>query len=93
MPSEETQNIKRSIVHRAKYRVRDGKNRYLPSHVVPHPSNRGGGPMAPTRLRLISGSLTYDGYDLTEANTNGCCVKQRPVSEVGTGTYFQDNLF
>ena len=53
--------------------------------MVPHRHNRGGDPIAPTRLRQLSGSIAYDGYDRIEANTNGCVVQQKPVANGGTG--------
>ena len=80
MPTEQTQIIKRSICIRAKYRVREGKQKYIPSLVVPHPVNRGGDPIAPTRTRQLSGDIADDGYDGIEANTNGCVVQQKPLS-------------
>ena len=61
MPSERTQIIKKSIGHRAKYRVRVGLNKYPPSHVVPHPHNRGGAVIIPTRLRQLGGTITLEG--------------------------------
>ena len=90
MPSEQTQLIERSICFRAKYRVRVEKRRYPPSHVVPHPKNRGGDPMAPTRLRQLGGNLVHEGYDLIEANTNGVAAQQKPKDKGGTGKEFQE---
>ena len=90
MDSEKTQLIKQMIQFRAKYRVPGGKRRYCPGRVVPHPSNRGGDPMAPTRLRELGGTLTIVGYDRVEANTNGVVVQQRPESPESTGKAFQE---
>ena len=90
MTSVDTRIIKKSCAWRAKYKLRDGTKKYAPSHVVPHPKNRGGDPVAPVRCRNLSGSIAKDGYDRIEANTNGCCVQQKPVSEGGSGREFQD---
>ena len=57
--------------------------KYSPSHVVLHPKNREGDPVDLVRCRNLSGSIARDGYDRIEANTNGCCVQQKPVSEGG----------
>ena len=77
MPTEQTQLIKRSIQYRAKYRVPGGKKTAIPDMVVPHFKNRGGDPMAPTRLRELGGSISLEGYDGIEANTNGVAVQQK----------------
>ena len=90
MDSEKTQLIKQMIQFRAKYRVPGGKRRYCPGRVVPHPSNRGGDPMAPTRLRELGGTLSLEGYDRVEANTNGVVVQQKPESLGGKGKEFQE---
>ena len=90
MPTEQTQLIKRSIQYRAKYRVPGGKKAAIPDMVVPHFKNRGGDPMAPTRLRELGGILVVEGYDLIEANTNGVAVQQKPAALGGTGKEFQE---
>ena len=41
--------------------------------------------MAPTRLRELGGTLSFEGYDIVEANTNGVVVQQKPESSGGTG--------
>ena len=89
MESDPTQLIKQMIQFRAKYRVPGGKRRYCPGRVVPHPMNRGGDTMAPTRLRELGGTLALEGYDRVEANTNGVVVQQKPESRGGTGKEFQ----
>ena len=93
MPSEQTQLIKRNMRYRVKYRVPGGKKKYGPGLVVPHPKNRGGDPMAPTRLRELGGRLVVEGYDLIEANTNGVAVQQKPAAFEGTGKEFQEAFF
>ena len=57
------------------------KKKYNPGLVVPHPKNRGGDPMAPTRLRELAGDLVRDGYDVIEANTDGVAVQQKPEAK------------
>ena len=89
MPNEQTLIIKKSICFRAKYRVRNGLNKYPPSLVVPHRHNRGGDPIAPTRLRQLSGMIAYDAYDRIEASTNDCVVQQKAVANGGPGKDFQ----
>ena len=76
MSTGQTQIIKRSIQYRVKYRA--SKKKSQPGVGVPHPKNRGGDPMTPTRLRELAGDLVRDGYDVIEANTNGVAVQQRP---------------
>ena len=83
MEPDQTQLIKQMIQFRAKYRVPGGKTRYCPGRVVPHPMNRGGDTMAPTRLRELGGTLALEGYDRVEANTNGVVVQQKPESRGG----------
>ena len=46
--------------------------------------------MAPTRLRELGGTLSFEGYDLIEANTNGVAVQQKPASSGGPGRSIQD---
>ena len=84
-----TQQIKQMIQYRAKYRVLGGTRRYCPGLVVPHPKNRGGDPMGPSRLQELGGTLAVEGYDAVEANTNGVVVQQKPESSGGTGKEFQ----
>ena len=78
MDGEQTQQIKKMIQYRVKYRVSSGKKRYCPGRVVPHPANRGGDPMALARLRELGGTLTLEGYDSVEANSNGVVVQEMP---------------
>ena len=61
--ARKTQQIKQMIQYRAKYRVPGGTRRYSPRRVVPHPKNRGGDQMGPTRLRELGGTLAVEGYD------------------------------
>ena len=58
--------------------------------MVPHPKNRSGDPVALVRLRNLTGAIASVGYDTIEANTNGCCVEQKPIDQGGTGREFQD---
>ena len=51
--------------------------------------NRGGDPMAPTRLRELGGTLTLEGYDRVEANSNGVVVQEKPETNGGTGKVLQ----
>ena len=90
MDSEKTQLIKQMIQFRAKYRVPGEKRRYCPGRVVPRPMNRGGDPMAPTRLRELGGTLSFEGYDRIEANTNGVVVQQKPESSGRTVKDYQE---
>ena len=89
MSSEQTQLINKMIAWRAKYRVSQRKSKYSPGLVVPHHNNRGGDPMAPTRLRELGGTIAFDGYDGIDANTNGVLVQEKPVSSGGTNNIFQ----
>ena len=83
MTSVDTQIIKKNFAWRAKYKIREGTKKYFPSHVAPHPKNRGGDPVAPVRLRNLTGAIAKEGYDRIEANTNGCAVQQKPIDEGG----------
>ena len=78
--SELTQIIKRSICHRAKYRVRVKKTKLLPWLVVPHPKNRGGDPIKSIRTKQLTGTIAKDGYDAVEANSNGVVLQEKPVA-------------
>ena len=77
--SELTQIIKRSICHRAKYRVRAKKTTLLPWLVVPHPKNRGGDPIKSIRTKQLTGTIAKDGYDAVEANSHGVVLQEKPV--------------
>ena len=66
------------------------KEKYIPSHVALGPKNLGGDPVAPLRVRNLTGAIASVGYDTIEANTNGCCVEQKPIDKGGTGREFQD---
>ena len=80
MSSDQTQLVERMMQIRAKYRVSNGKIKYRTELVAVHPTNRGGEPMAPTRIRELVGTITSDGYDGIDANTNGVLVQEKPVS-------------
>ena len=90
MPTEQTQIIKRSIQYRVKYRDPAPRKKHGPGLVVPHKNNRGSDRMAPTRLRELGGTLTFEGYDLIEANTNGVAVQQKPAEKGRPGRSIQD---
>ena len=89
MSSDQTQLVERMMQIRAKYRVSNGKIKYRTELVAVHPTNRGGEPMAPTRIRELVGTITSDGYDGIDANTNGVLVQEKPVSSGGTNKFFQ----
>ena len=84
-----TQIIKQSICFRAKYRV-DPKKVISPLSVVPHPKNRGGGPTKSLRTMELNGTVTKEGYDPVEANSNGVSVEEKPAVAGGTGSFFQE---
>ena len=84
-----TQIIKLSIAYRAKYRV-DPPKVISPLLVVPHPKNRGGDPVKSLRTMQLMGTVTFDGYDPVEANSNGVVVEQRPAVAGEVVTVFQD---
>ena len=84
-----TQIIKLSIVYRAKYRV-DPPKVISPLLVVPHPKNRGGDPVKSLRTMQLMGTVTFDGYDPVEANSNGVVVEQRPAVAGEVVIVFQD---
>ena len=46
--------------------------------------------MASKRPKQLTGTFAKEGYDPIEANTNGCCVQQKPIDQGGTGREFQD---
>ena len=91
MAANTTQIIKQSICFRAKYRV-DEKKVISPLQVVPHPRNRGGDPVKSLRTMQLNGTLTVEGYDPIEANSNGVAVQERPAVAGGTGSSFQDDF-
>ena len=78
MAADSTQIIKQSICFRAKYRV-DEKIVISPLSVVPHPKNRGGDPVKSLRTMQLNGTLTVEGYDPIEANSNGVVVEAKPA--------------
>ena len=86
-----TQIIKQSICCRAKYRV-DPKKVISPLSVVPHPKNRGGDPVKSLRTMQLNGTLTVEGYDPGEANSNGVAVEEKPAVAGGTGSSFQGDF-
>ena len=75
------QMIKRSIIFRAKYRLEQGPRptyRVLSPHiVVPHPRNRGGGPVKSLRTKELSGTVSHDGCDPLEACSNAVAVQEQ----------------
>ena len=77
----DTQMIKKSIVFRAKYRLEQGPGpAYLmlsPQNVVPHPRNRGGGPVKSLRTKELSGTVVVDGCDPLEACSNAVAVQEQ----------------
>ena len=48
-----------------------------PLSVVPHPKNRGGDPVKSLRTMQLNGTITVDGYDSVEANSNAVAVEER----------------
>ena len=78
MAANTTQIIKQSICFRAKYRVEE-KKVISPLSVVPHPKNRGGDPVKSLRTMQLNGTLTVEGYDPVEANSNAVAVDERPA--------------
>ena len=86
-----THIIKLSIVYRAKYRV-DPPKLIDPLLVVPHPKNRGGDSVKSLRTMQLMGTVTLDGYDPVEANSNGVVVEQRPAVAGELVTVFQDDV-
>ena len=78
MAASATQIIKQSICFRAKYRV-DPKKVISPLSVVPHPRNRGGDTTKSLRTMQLNGTLTVEGYDPIEANSNGVAVEEKPA--------------
>ena len=83
-----TQIIKQSLCFRAKYKA--GKKIMSPFLVVPHPKNRGGEPVKSLRTMQLNGTVTVEGYDSIEANSNGVAVEEKPAVAGGLGTRFQD---
>ncbi len=80
--ADSTHMIKKSIIFRAKYRLerdRDGPTyRVLsPQIVVPHPRNRGGGPVKSLRTEELSGTVVADGCDPLEACSNAVAVQEQ----------------
>ena len=77
----DTQLIKRSIAYRAKFRLDQGPGptfRVLsPGLVVPHPRNRGGGPVKSLRTKELSGTILNDGCDPLEACSNAVAVQEQ----------------
>ena len=86
--AEQTEIIKRSIHHRAKYRV-GKKKKYCPGLVVPHPAILGVNVVGPRRLRLLAGTLVYEGYDSIAADLNCVSVQEKPLPSGGAGNSFQ----
>ena len=91
MASDTTQIIKKSICFRAKYRT-DSKKVISPLSVVPHPKNRGGDPVKSLRTMELNGTVTKEGYDPVEANSNGVSVEEKPAVAGGTGSSFQEDF-
>ena len=91
MAASATQIIKQSICFRAKYRVHP-KKVIAPLSVVPHPRNRGGDTTKSLRTMQLNGTLTVEGYDPIEANSNGVAVEEKPAVAGGTGSSFQDDF-
>ena len=50
-----------------------------PLLVVPHPKNRGGGPVKSLRTKQLHGTVAVNGYDPIEANVNAVAVEDKPV--------------
>ena len=76
---EFTSLIKRSIQYQAKYGITSRSGRTCaPSHVVPHPKNRGGVPCGNLRTRQISGLIVHHGFDVIDANQNAVAVEVNP---------------
>ena len=77
----DTQLIKRSIAYRAKFRLDQGPGptfRVLsPGLVVPHPRNRGGGPVKSLRTKELSGTVSHDGCDPLVACSNAVAVQEQ----------------
>ena len=73
--------IKRSIMFRSKYSIEQGPGptyRVLsPQIVVPHPRNRGGGPVKSLRTKELSGTVSHDGCDPLEACSNAVAVQEQ----------------
>ena len=59
-----------------------------PLSVVPHPKNRGGDPAKSLRTMQLNGTVTKEGYDPVEANSNGVAVEQKPAVAGGGGWVF-----
>ena len=91
MAASATQIIKQSICLRAKYRL-DQKKVLSPLSVVPHPKNRGGDPAKSLRTMQLNGTLTVEGYDSVEANSNAVAVEEKPAVAGRTGSFFQDDF-
>ena len=72
-----TRMIKQSICFRAKYRVVE-KKVMSPMLVVPHPKNRGGGPVKSLRTMQLHATVALAGYDPIEANCNVVAVEENP---------------
>ena len=77
----DTQMVKKSIVVRAKYRLEQGPGptrRVLsPLLVVPHPRNRGGGPVKSLRTKELATTILVDGCDPLEACNNAVAVQEQ----------------
>ena len=79
MAADTTQIIMRILRVRANY-ITDSKKVISPLSVVPHPNNRGGGPVKSWRVMQLNGTVTKEGYDQVEANSNGVVVvEQKPA--------------
>ena len=91
MAADTTQIIKRSLCFRAKFST--GPKRVIsPLSVVPHPKNRGGDPVKSLRTMQLNGTVTKEGYDPVEANSNGVAVEEKPAVAGGTGSSFQEDF-
>ena len=87
MAAGTTQIIKKSFYFRAKFST--GPKRVIsPLSVVPHPKNRGGDPVKTLRTMELNGTVTKEGYDPVEANSNGVAVEEKPAVAGGTNKLF-----
>lgn len=77
-----TTQIINMCIFQAKYRT-DSKKVISPLLVVPHPNNRGGGPVKSLRVMQLDGTVAKEGYDPVEANSNGVVVEQKPAAAGG----------
>ena len=79
-----TQTIKKSIALRAKYRAKQEieEPTYVvmsPLSVVPHPKNRGGVPATSLRTKELTGTITFEACDVSEANHSAVAVEDQPA--------------